>query len=201
MSHAARPPDRVVFAAISTTGPSIAAHDVWEISLIERRGDGSEHEHNFFIPPAHLAAADPAALHSSQFHERTSTIVDRRDADLTPKRTVAWTASRTAAEKVARHTAAAHIVASAIAFTAGMLDHFLRVNLQAPSWQQPVDVDVLVAGHLAGRRSVAGTELHGLPPLPWRAEELAVAPPRPVEGIARARWIRDLYDYVTGVAR
>lgn len=198
-----------MFAAISTTGPAIGVHEPWEIGLIEHRLDGSRHTHQFFVPPATMANADPSVLRRHGYHERTAVFSNKLslvadDADPLPKAPQTWTTSSKAAGDVARVTAGAHIIASGVWFVTGMLDRFLRCNHRAPSWSSFVDVDSLAAGYLLQWKQNHQSSIgdHPIASLPWSAELmgswLGIHFDDAQAAVDRAAWVRRMFETIVG---
>lgn len=153
---------RVVFAAIATTGPVPGEHHTWEIGLVERRVDGSQHEHHLFAPPK-LSNADPGYLVDHRFYERTYgwkvPLSPALRAPTAPTPGPTWDDRATVAAKVARTTSGAVLVGHDVATVAAFLEYYLRTCANAPAWErQLVDVDVLAAGYEAGRGYPALTD-------------------------------------------
>lgn len=147
-----------VFLGLAVTGPVPGTHEVWELGLVERRADGTQHRRHMFPKPRSLANADPTYLTACRFYERTAAW-DAHDGKLqysdTPQATPSWSSPGATAAAVARATAGADLVVTNALLdsssTAQFLERFLRASGFGPAWARVVDVDVLAEGFELGR--------------------------------------------------
>lgn len=181
---------KIVFLDTETTGLDAAQHDVWEIGAILRE-DGADTEHRWMLKPD-LSNADADALRVNRFYDRAAG--------------VRWESAESVAGTLAHMLNGAVVVGS----NPGFDERFLRVFLRGEghAWMahyRPLDVITLAAGFIRGLEDHDG---HPDPVrLPLSAHELSRAvgvDPDEYDrhtALGDARWVRDLYDAITGGPR
>lgn len=196
-----RPPKRLAFVDVETTGLDAFLHEVWEIAVI-LRVDGEDTEHVFRIKPD-LANATPEALRINRFHERTSAPAWRWDDPLD------------AAAHLNTLLIDAVLIGSNPAFDADMIRNLFARYFDDPTpWHyRTVDVVTLAVGSLYGRASERTrrdcdatwySKVSRALGWPWRSHDVSrhvqVEPPAPEvahTALGDARWARDVWDTVT----
>lgn len=189
------------FVDTETTGLDPDRHDIWEVGLIVRHGDDTEHpgEEDSYVwqLPVDLSKADPISLGICKLHERRWPELDypgyvpSHDDGLgghagyviPPENLNAW------AKLFVRLTYGAHLVGNVVSFDAERLTKLLKRHGQVPMWHYHiVDVEAMAAGAL------------GWSP-PWDSkvlcEALGVTMPTDEElhtALGDAAWSARLYD-------
>jgi hypothetical protein len=164
---------------------------VWEIAIIRREPEGTEHELLLQIENVDLSQADPRGLAISRYFERhfDFNAASSMPCDVVPE--------HEAAKLVENYLRGTHIVGCVPNFDTETLDPMLRRHRLLPGWHYHlIDVETLAVGYLTAR---------GEPPaLPWKSETLSadcgIAPPADDErhtAMGDARWVRRWYDALT----
>lgn len=185
---------RLAFVDTETTGLDPDVHEIWEVGLIVREVDGSEHEHRWFLP-VDLGRADPQSLEIGHFYER-------HNAEAAPGDLHGWPPAAFARD-FAKQTRGAHLVGAVVSFDEERLRRLLRANGACPAWHYHlIDVEVLVVGYLQSRAALQWGEGSEWGP-PWGSEELSQAIGVPIPSkeerhtaLGDARWAKRLYDAV-----
>jgi DNA polymerase III epsilon subunit-like protein len=217
---------KIVFLDTETVGLDTDRHDVWEIGLIVRElGAPPEHDLEYLWqvwPDLSHLGTDAGGLRVSRFYEREQVSRYGREALalveplLEPGDFSPYTHGYVAGE-VARLLDGAHVVGAVPDFDARALRRFLRKHGHAlTAHYHLIDIEALAVGYLQGVATgkcdpsiddrddflptVAST-------LPWDSEVLSAAcgvkPPSAEDrhtALGDARWVRDLYDAITGGA-
>lgn len=181
--------EKIVFIDCETTSlrPDRRA---WEIAAIVRRpGAGDDEEYAWFIEVEELdlGNADPTALKVGRFYERHPQMLD-------PRNTVSYEWS--VLKQIERLTRGAILMGSNPSFDAETLARRMRKLGLCPSWHyHPFDVPTLALGWLYGsgvyqgsRKSDAISAACGIDPAKYDRHT----------ALGDCRWMRDLYDQVTG---
>lgn len=189
------------------------ARKAWEIAMIRREPDGTEHRTEFFVD-IDLDTADLMGLKIGRFYERhpygrylSGEIPDfafgiKHDGHLLRP--------RDAAHEVARFTHGAYVVGIVPNFDTEVLANLLREQHLVPAWYYHLDdAETLAAGYLRGI-CAADTEpmaddIREVLTLPRKSEEisraLGVEPPAGDlrhTAMGDAVWAMRIYDHVTG---
>jgi DNA polymerase III epsilon subunit-like protein len=199
----------ICFVDLETTGLDPDRHDIWEIAIIKRCGDGPDWEHHWQIRPTQLhlqQIADPKALEIGRFHQRLNIpdgchyVQTGTDGNPVPmsRGDLVWSVIHLLRDAV--------MVGSNPAFDAS----FLRTFLDAAPWHyRTVDIATLAAGYRLGQ---AASGAYGgdflfkgdYPTLPYSSRRLSqavgVEPPGPDTAhtaLGDARWARDVFDAIT----
>lgn len=176
----------LAFVDIETTGLDPDRHQIWEVAIILRGGDGLDRPRRWLLP-VNVEWADPEALDIGGFHDRhpqgTRWSEGVTDSDYT------MDMYRFAAE-VCHLTYGAHLVGAVVSFDEERLRRLMQQCHIAPLWHYHlVDVEALVAGKWS------------IQP-PWDSSELSrlvhVDPDQFDRHTAMgdARWARAMYDAV-----
>jgi len=182
----------LAFVDCETTGLDPDRHEVWEVGLILRQGDGvfTETEYVWQLP-VDLGRADPMALTVGRYYERGE-----------PPDSFQPDEKLRIVGRLAELTHGAHLVGAVPSFDDAFLKRLLRANGACPGWHYHlVDVEALAAGRLAAN----GTVAHDKCQPPWSSNELSLAvgvDPEQFErhtALGDARWARAIYDAVMGV--
>ncbi|MFR9767092.1 hypothetical protein [Nocardia sp. SC052] len=179
----------------------------WEVAMIRREPDGTQHQTQFFID-IDLETADPFGLRVGRFYERhpygrylAGTIPDfcfgiKDDGE--------FLRPRDAAHNIARFTHGAHLIGIVPSFDTEVLANLLREQHLTPAWHYHlIDVETLAMGWLhAWDRQ---TEEVFAPPLPWKSEDVSrsigVEPPSEQmrhTAMGDADWAMRMWDRITG---
>lgn len=215
---------KLAFVDTETTGLHADRHQIWEVGLIVREADGTEHEHCWQLPVS-LSRADPNALAVGRFHERHVQGHGDNDAKPFPPNQLGIFA-----REFARFTHGTHLVGAVVSFDEERLRRLLERHGEIAGWHYHlVTVEALAAGwlHAQARGLYREYQLRQLDPnlndvqkaegclaresrireasLPWTSERLSravgVDPPGPDErhtGLGDARWAKAIYDAVMG---
>lgn len=143
--------DGLVFVDTETTGLDPDRHDVWEIALIDDKGETE------YQLPVDLSSADPTALRINRFYERRNAMSQGRDlASFSARRTVPevdwWShGPRSIAEDIAVRLDGMTLVGANPAFDAAFLRRFLLDHGQAPMWSHRLlDIEAYAAAFCHG---------------------------------------------------
>lgn len=198
-------PPPIVWVDTETTGvgPDRVA---WEVGLIRRDPDGTESEHQWFLPPGPLDAADGFALRVGGFWDRhplgRAGTRNWDAAQLGPYWQSVSTHEAFAPELLAL-THDAVWVGTNPGFDADPLARVLRRERLQPTWRYDLcDVIVLACGWLHGR--AAAGDGPGRPPVKRRSDDIAkllgveVSPGERHTALGDARRDQRIYDIVTG---
>lgn len=180
----------------------------WEVAMIRREVDGTEHEHLLQVLDVDLSGADLYALKVGGFHDRHVLYGGQRPAGpLVPQLLAPGEVEPMVEADVARRveevTRGAVLVGSNVAFDAELLGAMLRRHHLAPAWQyRTVDLATLAAGWLLTRDGNLQGEA------PWRSEALAAAcgvePASQEErhtAMGDVLWVRRWWDVLDGLER
>lgn len=181
------------FIDVESTGLDSRRHEAWDIAVILREPGFSDAQHQWFIKPARMTAADPAALRIGRFYERTAALKPAGSREKAPK----WTDPAKLAPELARMLDGAVLVGQNTWFDAGFISAFLAAHSQVLTadyhWQ---NLGSLLTGWKAGR---------GMPvAVPGRLDDLAVAAGADLAlydrhtALGDATLSRDLWDLVMG---
>jgi len=181
---------KIVFLDTETTGLDAAQHDVWEIAAILRQ-DGADTEHHWMLKPD-LSNADPDALRINGFWARTVGVTYEED--------------KAVAESVTMLLADAVVIGSNPGFDKEFLAPFLRgEGFCWAAHYRPLDVVTLAAGFLRGLDEAHKEPSTFTPRVSAHEVSRAVGvDPDDYDrhtALGDARWVRDLYDAVTGGPR
>lgn len=164
------------------------------------QSDGSVMTEYVWHLPVDLGRADPVALRIGRFYERwegAKAYTGTNDPWL-PGVFPTFTPQGTFADVFARLTNGTVLIGCVPSFDETRLWRLLRENGACPGWHyQPVDVETLAVGFLAGRRD-------DVPPLPWDSEVLSravgVDPDRfdRHTALGDALWAKAIYEAVLG---
>lgn len=188
----------LVFIDTETDGLH-ANRRAWEIGMI-RRDDNGERECRMFLP-LDLKFSDPDALKIGGFWDRHPA-----GRKLSGKSAVEVPCEPTmpvhdAAKKVMEWTFGAHLVGANPAFDAQILERMLRAEGYLPSWHYHlIDVEAMAVGYLMARIGYTVDES-----IPWKTDKLAElcnvkeSTDRHT-ALGDARWVRDWFDQMAGVA-
>jgi hypothetical protein len=138
-----------------TTGLDLATRRAWDVAVIERRPDGVDVEHQWFLHAADidLSTADPAALDIGGFwhrHPQAGYLRAGGSAITAPDRPGVHRA-HTVLEAVAQLTAGAVVLGSGPWFDMMTLGPRMVERGITPAWYyHPDDVPAMVKGFLAG---------------------------------------------------
>lgn len=206
----------IAFADCETTHLDAEIGEAWEVAVILRESDATaapatDTEYVWQFTPD-LAVADPEALRIGRFEERFSVpfgvSIDAAFTGYDSGPVVPMTRMQ-AVSAILSVLRGAVLVGS----NPGFDDRFLRKLLGAAPWHyRPVCIATLAAGQKLGMAKLA--RLAGAEPLPsdevqfpFSSRDLSrwtgVEPPGPSvahTALGDARWARDVFDAVTGVA-
>lgn len=201
------------FIDTETTGLDPDHHEIWEVALIKRYGEGpriGEEDSYVWQLPVDLAEADPIALNIGRFHDRRwpqaypDQPAESADEGLSGERVVHPDNMWLWAKEFVALTRGAHLVGNVVSFDAERLWKLLRKHGQCPMWHYHlIDVEALVAGFMQGRADPDGMRSGDAMP-PWDSDRLAAAVGVKISdedrhtALGDARWARDLYDAVMG---
>jgi len=207
---------RRVFADSETTGLDEARHEMWELALIVRQGDGDEAEHLFQWWP-NLTTADPGGLRVSRFYDRIM-VPPPWTPDHDPATAWHWSTDAPGdmddalrqgipqmrmplaqvAHWVAHWLDGAHVFGAVPDFDVRMLKPFLRRWGHAyTAHYHPHDVEDLAVGWMAGREMQP-------PDLPWNTDAMLEAlgvlanPEARHTALGDVRVVRAIHDVVFG---
>lgn len=185
---------RIVALDTETTGLDPACEQVFEVATIDL-DTGHENVWHFEPWAEVVSAMHPKAVEVNRYHDRTGA------PDWV------WHDEEFALGHLYFQLAGAHLLGAVPDFDARHLTAlYRRFGHEPPRWHYHlIDVETLAVGYLLG--SSAGHTDAGMPPLPWKSDDLSravgVEPPSGDDrhtALADARWVRDLYLHITGGA-
>lgn len=168
---------------------------VWEVAII-RREDGEDKSTQFFVD-MDLSTADPFGLKVGRFYDRhplgrhisgsksgitswsnIGLALDPPPPSQYDQTSLGCVSDADAALIVARWTHGAHLIGAVPSFDAEVLARLLRDNGLTPSWHYHlIDVEAMALGylHLLRTLNLGENGKDADLPLPWRADDLALA--------------------------
>lgn len=177
---------QVVFVSVATTGPIATPNCIWECAFIRRQIPSGSYESRMSLLVEH-DQAPLADLPDADYFDYTTRF--------NPERAISRTV---AAQKILEIFAAErkpHLVGATPGFDARRLELLLRSHGRTadgvPWHDQHLDVESMAVGWLAAR----GVKVA----FPWTSAEMAAelgvaGTPADTSAMARAVWIRDLFD-------
>lgn len=196
---------KIAFVDVETTGTDPRIHELWEIGIILRTGDGQE-KYAWFVRPEHMGTADPTALRIGGYYERAAEHLPEHDPwnavqtlpPVTDKPSPACSA-QAVARRVAKLLDGAKIVAANPAFDTAFLQAFLRANGELGCWSYRTDnIESMVRGWLAAcDMGAAAEDLNGLHDAA-RAVDVEPTLFATHTAIGGAELVAEIYDRVMG---